>query len=798
MTTPKASIQDLVTTSNNSTQGSPASDFISMLTKHALNSTSSPIPMIGTDNPVGRLVNNTITDVGNNFISPLQQLYSTVAMRLDPAGRKQLDAISNNKNLSESQKTDQINQLGQSYGGSSNQQMESAGRGADMVFQGSIGGPEMQAAAPSIDYATNKALNMGTDALNSSKKAIGDVIDTGGAQPGGLQAGFARIPGKEGLPPIESGSNLLRDKRMSVDNPNAFKANTNPKGSGYAQEPPAYPETPVNPNLAGLNKSTDPIAPITKPVIPDQPGLTTAQQKVFAKNGLDQYQLPASYADKRVPLENIDKSVMANVIGGNSPEEIMKNIPAAEKRVWTQVTDKAKTIPAIDINKGVITHIDNNLQDLVHQGTITPEEAAKRLEEEKLNIFSKANDLKNPTTISGSNLINLQTGANKVDPKNIPQGMINPTPYMNKAVARGYRDAIGGANPDIRYAYNQYSSIKRIGEMSNTFRNTAGKPPTFIDRLKQNPALAIGAAALGVPEVIGGAKAIGPLAANAGAMGLNLASTGVNGLASSLGYVPKGDAANPQKDEQITHPGVIPQNTIGVNTHMPIQDIKNATGVPITQDEYNQNILNPAYAPGSTARKNLDEQIALTHQTATQNMPGNIPQFMGTASAASTAYQTLNGTNLSELTKLYNKLSASNELSSYTSSPSKPYARELSMLNVANNYYQKALKDTTGGSVDDRNNIIKAGDSPEQIKEKLSYQANFTNETYSHYQPYWDAINPTANGSTNPTQGNQTQTSPSTYQQNTQGLPSAPPALPGGFHIGGGAIPSLNGLPPIQ
>ncbi len=162
-----------------------------------------------------------------------------------------------------------------------------------------------------------------------------------------------------------------------------------------------------------------PITPATKPVIPPQPELTAAQQKAFAKSGLDKYQLPVKYGDKRTPLEAIDKSVMANVIGGNSPEEIMQNIPKAEQKVWGEVTKKAAAIPAVDVDQGVIAHIQNNLQNLVKQGIITDTEAAQRLATEKTNIFSKASDPLNPTSITGKNLVDLQTGANAASPKTI-------------------------------------------------------------------------------------------------------------------------------------------------------------------------------------------------------------------------------------------------------------------------------------------------------------------------------------------------------------------------------------------
>jgi hypothetical protein len=544
--------------------------------------------------------------------------------------------------------------------------------------------------------------------------------------------------------PTEMGSY----KRLSPQN---IVPNTDPHPRLDAPLEPEYPKVEGNSATSGLPPK-EPIAPVTKPVIPPQPELTAAQQKAFAKSGLDKYQLPVKYGDKRAPLEAIDKSVMANVIGGNSPEEIMQNIPKAEQKVWGEVTKKAAAIPQVDINQGVIAHIENNLQDLVKQGIITDTEAAQRLASEKTNIFSKTADPLNPTSISGKNLVELQTGANAAAPKTIPQGMTRPEPYMNKAIAQGYRDAIGDMSPDIRYSYNQYSSIKRIGEMSSDFRNTAGKPPGLLDRLKQNPALTIGAGALALPEAIMGIKAGLPAIGNAVGTGLGLASAGVDGLENFFTHENK-NYAQDKGDKTSTHnTPIIPQDASGRYT-LPA----NPNVTPLTPGT-------PEYIRANNALPGNSRQFM-----------ANSPQYMNTANTVNDDIKAGMPLNL------MSKFKSAQDVQAYLSNPSNPYAKQLANIADLDAKFKSAYS-LINGTVPGEDQFINPGDSQEQFQEKYNQMIKFIYDNYSQYQvPYL-----------------QTTSAPMGTPQGGGTVPYQQPQQNDDWSgMKQGAIPSVQGLPPI-
>lgn len=749
MAVPKAHINDLISLANNA-KGSSAqltdkpnsgvvTDFINMLAKYAA--------------PVASAVG----DVGNGLIEPGKSFATTLP-----------HVIQGDKNYQPPDPS------------------PSAQRGLDTLSSMAMTGqPAEGAVAGNMEYIAKQGASKAESAAGKVATGIEDIASTARAQPGGLQAGFIKVPGQgetpnltkagvldakgnpiEGNPSPQSSGNMVDSrgnpivispnptvmgsyKRLS---PQSIIPNTDPRPRMDAPSSPEYSNAGVNPPSAGVS-TKEPIAPVTKPVIAPQPALTAAQQKAFAKSGLDKYQLPAKYGDKRAPFEAIDKSVMANVIGGNSPEEILQNIPKAEQKVWGEVTKKAATISAVDVDQGVIAHIENNLQDLVKQGIITDTEAAQRLAAEKTNIFSRTADPLNPTSISGKNLVELQTGANAAAPKKIPQGMTRPEPYMNKAIAQGYRDAIGDMSPDIRYSYNQYSSIKRIGEMSSDFRNESGAPPTIFDQFKKNPIVGSAVALGAVGSGIAGVNAALPTIESVGGSTLGLAGAGINGLQNTLGYVPKTEASNPNENKQVTHSPIIPQDAQG-RYILP----QNPNVTPLTPGT-------PEYIRANNALSGSSRQFM-----------ANSPQYMSTANNVNDDIKS--GMPLNLMTKF----KSAQDVQAYLSDSSNPYAKQLANIADLDAKFKSAYT-LINGTAPGQDQFINPGDSQAQFQQKYDQIIKFIYDNYSQYQvPYL-----------------QTTSAPMTPNNKTSGtVPYQQPQQNDDWSgMKQGAIPSAQGLPPI-
>lgn len=591
---------------------------------------------------------------------------------------------------------------------------------------------------PHID--SKKPLSAQPEAINKMMKinVVGDMADVSSPFPKYKLGATKGVDSETGLP-------IGGRMKPSITN----------KAPQYSQIAPEYPKTEANPEAvsAGASKT---MPSVNRVQIPDQPTLTTQQIKDFAKSGLDKYQLPSSYGDKRVPLENIDKSVMANVVGGKSPEEVLANLPKAEQKVWGDISGKAAKISKVSVEENVMPHITNQLQKLVDQGYITEAQVKELATAEKLNILQKSADsgLDPNQTVEGSRLIDLQKGANGKAPAFISENA--PIKQrINAAVAQGYRDAIGNMSPDIRYSYNQYSSLKRIGEMSSTFRNTAGAPPTFIDQIKKNP-LTAGAIALGASgPVIGGIKSAIPIVEKAAGAGLGLASAGINGLANTLGYVPKTEAGDPNNNKPITHDGSIPQDAQG---HYSLP--QNPSITPLTPGT-------PEYVRASNALPGGSRQFMV-----------NAPQYMNTINTVQDDLKS--GLPLNIMTKF----KTSQDIQAYLSDPKNPYAKQLANIGSLNAKFLSAYSAINGTKPSD-SQFLSPGDSAEQFQEKYNEMVKYIFDNYTQFQvPYIQTTEA-------PISSNKGGTVP--YQQPQQNNDWS------GMKQGG--IPSLNlppqGLPPI-
>lgn len=389
----------------------------------------------------------------------------------------------------------------------------SAQRFADSI---AAGGPEagaiMEGMAPSAEYLAGRAGSAARESIGAVKQATLDAVDTGMAQPGGLQAGFV---GDARLPEIPEGAILDAKGKPVTSKPPIIEPKTGdkfiaegelPQGrkpaeirANAGQNPPRLnyvpttitdnaaldlPPSILNPNAETFSAGTEtPSAQIAPKPVEPQPSLSLRQKVIQKLNGIDNYQLGSKYGANRAPFEAQDKSVMQNVVGGNDANEVLKNVPGAKKKVWQSVEDSVSQHPAIDINKQIVPHIKAQLDDLVQMQLITPEIAEDALKGESSKMAG-ATMSPNPA-VDGKKFLDIRTGANRIAQKGLgPSGELKDgatvQQIVNKAIADGYKEALTNVSPEAKYYSNQYSSLKRIEDMSNEFRNqnlTMGKIP---------------------------------------------------------------------------------------------------------------------------------------------------------------------------------------------------------------------------------------------------------------------------------------------------------------------------------
>ncbi len=306
------------------------------------------------------------------------------------------------------------------------------------------------------------------------------------------------------------------------------------------------------------SQTEEPSATLTNPAKPMQPKLSPRQKLIQKLNGLSNYQLSDSYGENRPALEAQDKSVMQNVIGGNSASQVLNNTKKALGDIWKKVETAASQHNAISTNTQVLPHIKANLDDLVNKGIITQAHANNALIGEQKNLTQGGADITGNGTITGNQLVDLRTGANAVN-KGVPYGSTNPIPYIRQAIAKGYSDAMGNLDPTINNLYQQYGSAKRIGEMPASFRNqnlqtlklpviNKGVPFTGAGRRYLAAGLSGDKTAIGSAALVGGVASapftLPPI---------------VNTIANDLGYVKKGSQNQGSNSEQ-NQSGNINQN----------------------------------------------------------------------------------------------------------------------------------------------------------------------------------------------------------------------------------------------
>jgi hypothetical protein len=406
-------------------------------------------------------------------------------------------------------------------------------------------------------------------------------------------------------------------------------------------ETPQAMQTAPSTDLPSISSEPEGSATLTPPKRPIQPNLTLNQKMAQKLNGLDNYQLPASYGENRPNLEAQDKSVMQNVIGGNTADQVLQKANAAKAKIWNQVETKAAQHTAISTNEQVLPYIKTRLDNLVNEGTITQAHANNALIGETNNLTQGGADIEGNASITGNQLVDLRKGANQQAPAKVPYGSTNPIPYVRKAIAQGYSDAMGNLDPDINNLYQQYGSVKRIGEMPDTFRNQnleALKIPGINKGIPGSGMLRRGAASAlngsSAAKIVGGVGLLGGVGA-AGYIGAKAQDKQTNAAGDNQTNPPQQDHNNsPVSNSGITQVGgnvndkdygmsvsQIPQsmqdvklNGDGTINVAPPSMIKDASGKTIAMDQNSVNkqieALNSSNASLQTDANSLDPVVA--------------------------------------------------------------------------------------------------------------------------------------------------------------------------------------------
>ena len=650
---------------------------------------------------------------------------------------------------------------------------------------------------------------------------IQDAVDTAKAQPGGLQAGFLRVPGDVPGDNLDMGS-YIKDAQGNIipkpgGEPAAPEPNTatgqasTPLNANAEKMPPASENTGqssnANDQTASANgQTTQPPRPTVKEQYPhyDANAPTGKPGSVHVYLNTDSAYGAEQGANAQAAVDNIP--------GATATDKYI-NIPA---RI-AELGDQKNALAAADTSPIPSSVLRNNYMEelkpfTVPDGTVpgkdemTQSQANKMVDNQMTKSYAKSGVRPNidPATTQSTNSVtdiaSMKDTAN-IDNQKLLARRGNGTPLSaTDQQTLAWRDAlqktlqdeapnVAKVTKEQSGLYDAAGSLEKQKEADYQAAAKAASQPKQsglgkIGSLLRNPIVALPIEALGLREFGNGGADISGLAGKfVGAV--SNSATGNNSTASL------------QKMKLNT---TLP-------SHLDDQAVKKATGAPMTLDEYNQKILEPGYAPGSMARQNLDAQMSIAKEAAKQNISGDIVKFMGgDAQAALSAQAALENVNLKGMTGVIKNLSNAQAYSAYTSNPKNPYAQDILNIRNANLLYAQAVKDITGNPPDPKD-TIQQGDTAEMIAEKLTAQNKFIQDNHNLHQPYWDVYNFT------PTNSNSS-TSPTRPQ-------AAPAGFPPGFHFGlnpgaGGGLPPLgttqntglpamqasyatpNGLPPIQ
>lgn len=266
---------------------------------------------------------NWLTGAIGTFAAPVQEGIAEYNIDTNPQVKAQRDAIRNNPDLSEDEKLSQLDDLYAKYGGQTASQSQAATDFAENVsMPGAEGVGEL---APSAGMTVDSAVTGGKAAIQNAREALGgaadrisqgaqDIARNAAAQPGGFQAGFAKIgPGT-----AEAAGNggdvkyLVQEALNNNDLEGAQKLWSElPDGDQYKEGMRSFfgKMQSSEPQLAGGEAPTAEGSATTQPTsqpLPEEPSGTSVQ---FNKDGTetiipqDQRTNQAQYAQEAPPVD---------------------------------------------------------------------------------------------------------------------------------------------------------------------------------------------------------------------------------------------------------------------------------------------------------------------------------------------------------------------------------------------------------------------------------------------------------------------------------------------------------------
>lgn len=456
------------------------------------------------------------------------------------------------------------------------------------------------------------------------------------------------------------------------------------------------------------------------------------------------------------------QSTVNNYVPGKTAGEQYANLQPTMDNFGQQITDIMQKNPKAAPLTQIMSDYDKNLNAAgIYRSTKLPKDAVQK------EALSYINDLYNgaagetssvvPTSISDNTLYGLKQSVNQ-DAQSIYKKIDNGTSLTDRekvilAARQTIDDTLSTLHPDVKDLTTKQSHLYDAAD--SLYKGREGEintpNPGFFGAIKKHPL----GSAIALP-LIGSAVTAG---------GYEATKLPYGDLGGAIANKATGNSGNANYSIDTSAP-----------SHMGSADVKKATGLQYTYDDYQKDINDPRYVPGSNFKNSVDTKMAATDATATQNLPGQVSSFMGgTAQQALNAQAKVQGINLKGLQDVSQRLKTTQDYDAYTSNPKNPYAQELVNLKNANTLYGQAVRNITGAEPDPQT-LIMPGDTAEMMKEKIVAQNKFIKDTYKQYQPYWDAKNPT----------NEVTTNQNTFKQNTGGTSAGTsnlPPIPSGFSM---------------
>ena len=199
-------------------------------------------------------------------------------------------------------------------------------------------------------------------------------------------------------------------------------------------------------------------------------------------------------------------------------------------------------------------------------------------------------------------------------------------------------------------------------------------------------------------------------------------------------------------------------------------------GTYMTTQEYLQGIQQ--HPPGDPERNNIEAAYQESQKQAQGALTSGVKNFMNKSQPILNGVASFRDQTLPSLpTDILKQFKQDRDLEAYISNPNNPYAQQLARVGKLNNLYSSVSKDITGESPTDTQ-LIHAGDSSEQIRQKVDEMLTTIIETHGQFQePYAAVVSPSGTVSS--------QNKPTPLQRPT--APSEPSFAP----IVGGGLPAI-------